>query len=414
MKAAIITVGDEILIGQITDTNSAWLGQKLTELGISVVCKLSVGDVHNDITEGLAQCLDKADLVLMTGGLGPTKDDITKKALADFLGTDLYFHQPTFDRIKAMFEKLGRKMSDHHHDQCLMPTGAEILRNPMGTAPGMLMKYNGRRIISMPGVPFEMKSIMEQEVLPVLARESETVILHRTLLTCGAGETMIENSISDIVSHFPDYLSIAYLPAIGQVRLRLTAKGTDETELKAGLDEYTRKIAARIPELVYGYDESSLEQELQKICTENRLTVATAESCTGGNVAASIVSVPGSSAYFKGAIIAYANEVKSNILGVSADTLREHGAVSEQTVTEMVIGTLKALGADVAVAVSGIAGPDGGSTEKPVGTVWICAGNRDKQITYLLKSGKDRKLNIEAATVYSLIMLRRFILEQIS
>lgn len=411
MNAAIMTVGDEILIGQIVDTNSAWLGQKLTDLGISVVRALSVGDDHKMIINGLEQCLESADIVFMTGGLGPTKDDITKKALADFLGVGLYFHQPTFDRIKAMFEKLGRKLSDHHHDQCLMPEGADILRNAMGTAPGMMMKVADKRIISMPGVPFEMKSIMEEVVLPMLAAESDTVILHRTILTCGAGETHIENAIADIVGDFPPALGIAYLPAIGQVRLRLTAKGNDKASLRQDLDTFTKKITDRISDLVYGYDGSSLEAELKNICTARGIFVATAESCTGGNVAATIVSVPGSSAYFSGGTVAYANDIKIKTLGVSPETLLNYGAVSEETVIEMARGVIALSGADVSVAVSGIAGPEGGTPEKPVGTIWICAGNTEKHITYLLKSGKDRKLNIEAATTYSLILLRRFILD---
>lgn len=411
MNASIMTVGDEILIGQIVDTNSAWLGQKLTDLGITIINNLSVGDDHSRIITGLRQCLDSSDIVFMTGGLGPTKDDITKKALADFMGVGMYFHQPTFDRIKAMFEKLGRKLSDHHHDQCLMPEGAEILRNAMGTAPGMLFKAGNKRIISMPGVPFEMKSIMEEVVLPLLAAESDTVIVHKTILTCGAGETQIENAISDIVGQFPDYLAIAYLPAIGQVRLRLTARGSSREILTQSLDKFTQKITDRITDLVYGYGQSSLEEELKAICTSKGIKVSTAESCTGGKVAATIVSVAGSSAYFCGGVVAYANDIKVRSLGVSPETIRDFGAVSEETVIAMAKGVISATGSDVSVAVSGIAGPDGGSPDKPVGTIWICASNGKKEITYLLRSGKDRILNIEAATTYSLIMLRRFILE---
>ncbi len=411
MQAAIITVGDEILIGQVIDTNSAYLGQKLSEIGIQLKKTFSVGDQHNEIILGLSQALNEADIVFMTGGLGPTKDDITKKAIADFLGLELFFHQETFDRIKGIFERMGRPMSPSHNDQCLMPQGVQILKNSMGTAPGMLFYHQGKRIISMPGVPYEMKSIMEEVVIPILMAESINVIIHKTILTCGVGETTIENKISDIVTAFPPNIKIAYLPALAQVRLRISGTGQNESELQQLITHYTTLISDRISDVIYGYGETSLEKEIYNLSFEKGLKIGTAESCTGGLIASKLVSVPGSSAYFMGSIVAYSNDIKTNILKVKNETLNIHGAVSEETVKEMVDGAIDILNVDIAVAVSGIAGPDGGTLEKPVGTIWICAGSRQNKVTYLLKAGKDRLKNIEIASIYALNLLRKFLLE---
>jgi len=411
MQAAIITVGDEILIGQVIDTNSAYLGQKLSEIGIQLKKTFSVGDQHNEIILGLSQALNEADIVFMTGGLGPTKDDITKKAIADFLGLELFFHQETFDRIKGIFERMGRPMSPSHNDQCLMPQGVQILKNSMGTAPGMLFYHQGKRIISMPGVPYEMKSIMEEVVIPILMAESINFIIHKTILTCGVGETTIENKISDIVSTFPPNIKIAYLPALAQVRLRISGTGQNESELQHMVTHYTTLISDRISDVIYGYGDTSLEKEIYNLSFEKGLKIGTAESCTGGLIASKLVSIPGSSAYFMGSIVAYSNDIKTNILKVKNETLNIHGAVSEETVKEMVDGAIDILNVDIAVAVSGIAGPDGGTLEKPVGTIWICAGSRQNKVTYLLKAGKDRLKNIEIASIYALNLLRKFLLE---
>lgn len=411
MQAAIITVGDEILIGQVIDTNSAYLGQKLSEIGIQLKKTFSVGDQHNEIILGLSQALNEADIVFMTGGLGPTKDDITKKAIADFLGVELFFHQETFDRIKGIFERMGRPMSPLHNDQCLMPQGVQILKNSMGTAPGMLFYHQGKRIISMPGVPYEMKSIMEEVVIPILMAESINFIIHKTILTCGVGETTIENKISDIVSTFPPNIKIAYLPALAQVRLRISGTGQNESELQHMVTHYTTLISDRISDVIYGYGDTSLEKEIYNLSFEKGLKIGTAESCTGGLIASKLVSIPGSSAYFMGSIVAYSNDIKTNILKVKNETLNIHGAVSEETVKEMVDGAIDILNVDIAVAVSGIAGPDGGTLEKPVGTIWICAGSRQNKVTYLLKAGKDRLKNIEIASIYALNLLRKFLLE---
>ena len=410
MNAIIITVGDEILIGQVVDTNSAWIGQQLSECGIRVQKIISLSDDAQEIISALNETVEEAGIILITGGLGPTKDDITKKSIADFLGVDMFFHEPTFKRIKKIFERIGRPMSPLHNDQCMMPVGVEILKNSMGTAPGMLFKYNSTRIISMPGVPYEMKAIMEEQVLPMLKTESKISIIHKTILTAGVGETMIENAISDIVSDFPECIKIAYLPAIGQVRLRLTGHNENKEYISQLVQEYTEKILEKISDWVYGYGDSSLENEILKLSKERNIKICTAESCTGGSVAAKLVSVPGSSSYFQGGIVAYSNEIKEQVLHVNHNTLSTYGAVSEETVKEMVDGALVAMNANIAVAISGIAGPDGGSPEKPVGTIWICVGDRNSKVTFLLKAGKDRTRNIESATYYALNQLRKFIM----
>ncbi len=409
MNASIITVGDEILIGQVIDTNSASLGQQLSDIGIRVKKTWSVSDDHGQIILAMQQALDETDFLFMTGGLGPTKDDITKKAIADFLGVDLYFDLPTFERIQKIFERHGREMSPHHHDQCLMPIGVQILRNSMGTAPGMLFKYKNKMIISMPGVPYEMKAIMNEEVLPWLSQSSDTHIYHKTMLTACNGETTIETAIADILSEMPENIKIAYLPSIASVRLRLSGTGKEKSVLITEVEKYSDKIVSRLGEMVFGFGESSLEKELWSLCVSKNLTVSTAESCTGGAIAARLVTIPGSSAYFMGGIVAYDNAVKENILKVKPETLIQYGAVSEQTVIEMVNGVTSLLKTVIGVSISGIAGPDGGTDQKPVGTIWIAVGHEHQQITYLLKAGKDRTKNIETATVYALDLLRRFI-----
>jgi nicotinamide-nucleotide amidase len=408
MKAAILTVGDEILIGQIVDTNSAWIGTQLNDIGIRVNRTISLADDYTEITEGIRQAINDHDIVFMTGGLGPTKDDITKKAIADYLGVEMYFDQGTFDRIHSIFERMGRTMSPHHHDQCLMPESVHLLRNSMGTAPGMRFEIGDKLLFSMPGVPYEMKTIMTDEIIPYLDRQGYTQdIHHHTILTSCTGETQIENMISDLVDALPDGIKIAYLPGIAAVRVRVSGYGVPQSDV----EHHARMITARLGDIVYGEGQSSLPLEILKLATSKRCTVATAESCTGGLIAHKLVSPSGASAYFKGGIVAYSNDIKTQALSVSQSTLDQHGTVSEQTVIEMAKGCLKALESDIAISISGIAGPDGGTEEKPVGTIWICVAREDKQVTKLLKAGKDRLKNMEIASIYAMDMLRRFMIE---
>ncbi|MEY4134674.1 MAG: competence/damage-inducible protein A [Saprospiraceae bacterium] len=410
MQVSILTVGDEILIGQIVDTNSAWMGQQLNLAGASVRRILSVGDELEAIRKGLDQTLEAADIVLMTGGLGPTKDDITKKALAEYMGVELVFHEPTFERIVRIFEKFNRKVTDAHRQQGFLPANAEVLPNKMGTAPGMWMEWNGKVIISMPGVPFEMKYLMEHEVLPRLkTRFPGKPIAHRTILTAGEGESIIAETLSEWEDRLPQNLKLAYLPSLGQVRLRITGTSDDEQTLNAVLDQKAAELNAILGNIVYSAGSDQLEAAIGRMLVHRKLKLATAESCTGGYLAHLLTSIPGASAYFVGSILAYSNEVKSSLLGVNPETLDRYGAVSQQTVVEMARGALGKLPADLVIAISGIAGPDGGTPEKPVGTVWIAIGNTSDIRSFQIHAGKDRLKNIQFSAVHALNQLRLFL-----
>lgn len=410
MKISILTVGDEILIGQIVDTNSAWMGQQLNLAGARVETVISVGDTMAAIHTGLREAMEQADVILMTGGLGPTKDDITKKALAEYMGVDMVFHDPTFERIKKMFEVWARPMNEAHRLQCYMPANAEILTNKMGTAPGMWMEYEGKVIVSMPGVPYEMQYLMEHEVLPKLKqRFPGQPIAHRTILTVGEGESHIAEKLEDFEEGLPEGFKLAYLPHIAQVRLRITGTGMDEAALHQILDEKAEILKTRFADIIYGYDKDTLEGAIGNMLKERGLTLATAESCTGGYLAHRITSVAGASDYFLGSVISYANEVKMNVLGVKPETLDTHGAVSEQTVIEMAEGALKVLSADVAIAISGIAGPGGGSDTKPVGLAWMAVSNGTNTQTFTIRAGKDREKNIQYFTIHALNQIRQFL-----
>lgn len=412
-KAIILTIGDELLIGQTIDTNSAWLGEQVNLIGIHIEEKIALQDTKESIISGIDRALSKGNIVLITGGLGPTKDDITKKVMADHFGMGMIFHEPTWERIESLFARWGRPTTPAHRDQCYMPDGATILENKMGTAPGMLFEVNGKILISMPGVPYEMKYIMENSGLPFLKENyTSQAIVHHTILTAGDGESRIAAQIESIVDQFPKHISIAYLPNLGTVKLRLTAKGTSDTHLKDQLLTYGKQIEDILADLVYGHDKESLPSVIGKLALDKNLKIGTAESCTGGMVASKIVSIPGSSQYFEGSVVTYSYQLKETILKVSPDTLKTHGAVSEETVTEMVAGATDHLGVDVAVAISGIAGPGGGTKDKPVGTVWIACGNRENIVTKKILAGKDRQKNIEYASNYAMNLLRKFLQAQ--
>ena len=412
MKVHLLTVGDEILIGQIVDTNSAWMAQQLNAIGAKVMGITSLEDTRESITKGLEQALQDVDAVLMTGGLGPTKDDITKKTLADFFGADMYFDESTYNRLQRLFEKFGIEPNESHRIQCYMPTNSQLLTNQMGTAPGMWFEHGQQVIVSMPGVPYEMKYLMEHEVLPKLKKGfAVKPIQHRTILTVGAGESMIAERLASIEENLPDHIKLAFLPNLGQVRLRLTGSGNDETALTTELDHWVTQIENIIPELVFGYGTDKLEAAVGRLLLERNLSVSTAESCTGGYLAHLITSIPGSSAYFDGSVIAYANSVKTQQLKVQPSTLEAHGAVSEETVKEMVKGLLQSMGTDIAIATSGIAGPGGGTPEKPVGTIWLAVGNTEIIRTKKLQLTKDREKNIEYTAIVALNMIRRFVIK---
>jgi len=413
MKVHLITVGDEILIGQIIDTNSSWMARQLNLAGARIVGISSVGDREEDIEQVLEAALSQADAVLMTGGLGPTKDDITKKTLAHFFGVELEFHQPTYERIVRFFERLGKNTTEAHRQQCFMPANAALLLNKMGTAPGMWFVHQGKVVVSMPGVPYEMEYLMENDVIPQLKRFFPGLpIAHRTILTAGEGESRIAEQLQDLEDELPPHIKLAYLPNLGQVRLRLTGSQPDEEALGRELDFYARKIRETLDPLVFGFETDSLEAAVGRLLQEQGKMLVTAESCTGGYLAHLVTSVPGASNYFKGSIIAYSNEVKMKQLKVSPQTLETYGAVSEQTVAEMVKGAVGLFEADVAIAVSGIAGPAGGSPEKPVGTIWMAVGDGETILTRRIYAGKDRLKNIEYSAAHALNFVRQFLLQQ--
>ena len=413
MTAYILTVGDEILIGQITDTNSAWMAQQLNLQGIQIIGKTSVGDVHSEIVNTIDYALHQADLVLMTGGLGATKDDITKKAIADYFGMQMVWHQQTFDRMSFFFKKINREVSDINKNSCYMPSDATILNNDKGLAPGMWFQHGKKVLVSMPGVPYEMQHLMTERVLPRL-RESFPMspIVHRTVLTAGEGETMLAEKLSDFEDKLPENVKLAYLPSLGTVRLRLTAKGEDEAFLNTQLDTLKAEMESIVEYAVAGYDDETMPKVIGQMLRERGLRIGSAESCTGGYLAHLLTSVAGSSEYFEGSIIAYSYDLKEKLLGVSSNVLNTEGAVSENCVREMVQGAVERMGVDIAVAVSGVAGPGGGTPEKPVGTVWLAVGNKERVITAKLGIDRGRLKNIEYAANSGLNLIRKFLLQK--
>ena len=408
MKVHLITIGDEILIGQIIDTNSAWMGQQLNLQGAEVTEISSLSDDRRSILDGLRHAEKNADVILLTGGLGPTKDDITKKVIAEHFNTGMVFHNPTWERITKMFAKRGRPTTDAHRAQCFMPQNAEILTNRMGTAPGMWFQENGKVYVSMPGVPYEMKYLMENEVLPRLKTAFPgTAIGHRTLLTVGEGESRIAQRIEKFENALPENIKIAYLPGLGAVRLRLTGRGGRQEDLEMLLDAKKKELSALLPDLLFGEEKETLEEKIGEILKEKGLILTLAESCTGGHIAHKMTTVPGCSEYFAGGFVTYSNAMKMRQLGVKEETLQAHGAVSEAVVKEMAEGAKKAVGANIALAISGIMGPGGGSETKPVGTVWMSVADEKQTMAEKITIGKDRLKNIQYASVKALDLLRR-------
>ncbi|TNE67872.1 MAG: CinA family nicotinamide mononucleotide deamidase-related protein [Bacteroidetes bacterium] len=420
MTVYLLTIGDEILIGQIVDTNSAWMSRALNQRGFRVYGKSSVADTPEAIREGLELGARHADVVILTGGLGPTKDDVTKKTLADYFDSGMSFHQETYDNIAAYFEKVGRPMPDSMVAQATLPDKAVILPNKVGSAQGMWFELAGKVYVSLPGVPFEMEYLMNRQVIPRLVeRFPGKPIAHRTLLTAGAGESTIAKRLEAFEDNLPDHIKLAYLPNLGQVRLRLTGTWDGESgpaaeaRLAADLDAQKAALHTLVADLVYGEEADSLEQALGRLLLERGLQFGTAESCTGGYIAHLITSVPGASAYFPGTIVSYSYEMKTKLLGVKPDTLATFGAVSAETVQEMALGALDTLEVDIALAVSGIAGPDGGTPDKPVGTVWMAVADRDRVITARHVFARDRLKNIQLTAVYGLDLVRRFLLGKV-
>lgn len=409
--AYLISIGDELLIGQVTDTNSAWIAQNITGLGINVKKILTVQDEEKEIINALNEAAEKADLVITTGGLGPTVDDITKKTFAKFFGVEMKFNEAFFEKTKAYVAKRGHSIDDILFNYSFFPANTTFLKNSVGSAPGMLFKKGKSTIISLPGVPPEMKSIFNEEIAPILEKDQKGFyIVKKTILTAGEIEAALADRLKNIVNSLPSNMSFAYLPNLGRVRLRITAKGSDKKSLEDQVNHIIDLIKVEIGQLIFGYDEDTLEEKIGRMLIDKKMTMGTAESCTGGLIAHKITSNSGSSSYFKGSIIAYSNEVKENILNVNSSTLEKYGAVSKQTVIEMVLGTLDTINCDIAIAVSGIAGPTGGTEKKPVGTIWIACGTKEKIKTKKLQLGTNRLKNIETSTVLALDLLRKMLI----
>lgn len=415
VRAEIITIGDEILYGQILDTNTQWISLELDKLGIKTVRKSSVGDLKSEILQILNEASQRVDVVFITGGLGPTKDDLTKKILAEYFGCDLQMHPEALQDVTEFFSKRGRELSDINRDQALLPTKAEFIRNIQGTAPGMWFNEKGVIWVSMPGVPYEMKSIMEQEVLPRLVKHFKTpIIFHKVIKTVGIGESYLSDLIESWELQLPEHIKLAYLPSMGIVKLRLTAVGEDLDVLKSDVEVELQKVHPLIKSYIFGYEKDELAEVVGRLLSENKATIAVAESCTGGYLAHQFTQNSGSSAYFLGGILSYANQVKMDQLGVSSEILSTTGAVSEECIKAMALGVQQKLGSTYALATSGIAGPDGGTEEKPVGTVWIALAHENGVITRKLTLGGTRMQNIYLSSLACVNLLRKYLLNDLT
>ena len=412
MLAEIITIGDEILIGQIVDTNSAWMAQQLNLIGVAVKQITSVSDDEGHILNSLAQAEQRADIILITGGLGPTKDDITKKTLAKYFGMGFRRDEAALEMVASIFKKYNRPLIDINIQQADVPDGCEVIVNKNGTAPCMWFEQNNKIFVSMPGVPFEMMYLMDDEILPrIKAKFTLPTIVHKTILTANIGESFLAKEIEAIEDALPDHIKLAYLPKLGQVRLRLSARGENEIALNNEVNVFAQQIMEKISKFVVVDEDIPFEKAILNIMQDRGLTLSTAESCTGGYIAHLITQHPGCSSVYWGGAVAYAYELKESILGVKESTLTQFGAVSEETVTEMAEGAIHHFKTDYAIAVSGIAGPDGGTEDKPVGTVWIAISNKNKTVAKVFTFSNKRIQNIERSAASAMSMLLNLLKE---
>jgi len=406
MRAEIITIGDEILIGQIVDTNSAWMAQKLNLAGIKVKQISSVSDDRQHILEALNESKGRADLILITGGLGPTKDDITKKTLAEYFNTGFRLDQDALENVRRIFSKYKAPLLETNIKQAEVLENCITLLNLNGTAPGMWIEHEDRIFVSMPGVPFEMMYMMEEQVIPKIKKTFNLpVIVHHTILTAGIGESILAEKIASVEDSLPAHIKLAYLPKLGTVRIRLSGNGQNEELLKNEISVYVKRITDLVSEFVMAEKDTPIEKVVMDYMESRKLTLSVAESCTGGYISHQLTQHPGSSKVFLGAAVTYSNELKISMLGVLEETLRNYGAVSEETVKEMAKGAHSAFHSDYSIAVSGIAGPDGGTEEKPVGTIWIAITGKSKTISRKYNFGNKRIQNIERSATTALIML---------
>jgi nicotinamide-nucleotide amidase len=416
-NAIIITIGDELLIGQVIDTNSSFIAQELNKIGISVLQRIAVGDNKQDIWDALNAAHKKSDVIILTGGLGPTADDITKPLLNEYFGGTMVINAAVLEHIEAIFKRFNRPMLAVNIKQAEVPDVCTVLFNERGTAPGMLFTKENTICISLPGVPHEMKGLMQDKVVPYLKENVlASSIIHETIVTAGEGESFVAERLKDFEASLPQHIKLAYLPNYGMLRLRLTVKGSKENEiaLQQEIQWFKNKLAAQLNNIIIADKDTTLSNIIAALLIEYNLTMTTAESCTGGYIAHQITANAGSSTYFNGSVIAYQNSIKENVLKVPANVLETEGAVSEPTVIQMAKEVLAITRSKVSIAVSGIMGPGGGTHEKPVGTVWIAVANNSKVETQLLQLRFDRIKNIEITCMSAMLLLRKFIIAQYS
>lgn len=406
--AEVLTIGDEILYGQILDTNTKWISRELDDIGIKVRRKTAIGDKKQEILEALEESINRSDIVLITGGLGPTKDDITKKTLAEYFDMELELNPSALEDVEDIFSRFGKEVTEINRQQAFLPDGCKKIKNERGTAPGMWFEKGKKVVVSMPGVPFEMEAMMAKTILPKFKKHfTLPVIVHKVIKTIGIGESWLAEEISDWEDNLPEHLGLAYLPGKSQVRLRLTGVGADRDALESEMDQQIEAVLPIIKPYVYGFGDIQIEDAVGEMLKNRELKIATAESCTGGFLAHRLTSVPGSSEYYWGSVVSYHNDIKKGALEVSDKTLDSFGAVSEETASEMAVGVRKKFKTDIGISTTGIAGPDGGTEEKPVGTVWMAISFGKNVVTRKIQLPGTRILNIEYTAIHALNFLRQ-------
>ncbi|UUF14426.1 MULTISPECIES: competence/damage-inducible protein A [Flavobacterium] len=414
MKATIVTIGDEILIGQIVDTNSNFIAKELDRIGVETYEMISISDDKQHILNTFAQLQNKVDIVIITGGLGPTKDDITKKTFCDYFDDQLVVNPEVLAHVTELIEGFyKRPISQLNKDQALVPSKCTVLHNKMGTAPGMWMKKENTVFVSLPGVPYEMKYLVENEIIPKIVKEyKRPYIIHKTILTYGQGESLVAERIENWENNLPDFIKLAYLPNPGRVRLRMTARGADKEELEKAIEENVQSLDAIIHDIIVGYEENeTIETVVGKLLAKNNKTISTAESCTGGKIASLLSSVQGASRYFKGSVVSYATEAKVNVLGVSQDLIDQFSVVSAEVAAAMALNVKDILKTDYAIATTGNAGPSKGDSNAEIGAVFIALATPEGVITEEFNFGQPREKVIDRATIKSLEILQKEILK---
>ena len=413
IKVSIITIGDELLIGQVIDTNSAWMAQELNKAGIKVNRRVAVGDDWNEIWKALDEESANADVILITGGLGPTADDITKPLLCEYFNGKMVISQEALDNVIHIFENIHKRpVTERNRKQAEVPDNCKVIVNTRGTAPCMWFEKDKKIFVSMPGVPHEMKGLMEDNIIPELTKIfTLPFICHRTLVTYGIGESSLADKIQDFENALPAHIKLAYLPNYGIVRLRLTSSGINKEETESEIENLFHQLQQEVKEFLVTNEDAPMEKVVGQLLLKNNETISTAESCTGGYIAHLLTSISGSSAYFDGSMVTYSYQAKENLLGVKNETLVNFGAVSEEVVKEMATGLLQKMKTNYAIAVSGVMGPGGGSPDKPVGSVWVAVGNKEKIVAKLFHFRFDRQKNIQLTAMNALNMMRLFIIE---